>query len=316
MPYPDSVIRSRGGSSGFAPIPARQPSAKGSTKDRDRDNSRSNSPLLRIEKRCCWGPISVQIVDRAAGEVIFRNDCYRLTYFLTDFQGTMEDDEWPQWECQLLSGNFVFRPPDTTLRSKLTAGRYIQILQSRETYRNLTPEMVRGGVTDLVPRYNLHDPLISQLVSAIASEVAGGLFDTILIDALNTALAVQLTRLCANPAAIIPEPPSGLSQERLKRVHDYVEGHLDQRLSLTDLATISSLSPYHFSRSFKQAVGVGPQRYITQRRLERAKTLMRRTNLPLAMIAQEAGFADQSHLTSVFHREIGVTPGHYRAALA
>jgi AraC family transcriptional regulator len=91
---------------------------------------------------------------------------------------------------------------------------------------------------------------------------------------------------------------------------------LDQRLSLTDLATISCLSPYHFSRSFKQAVGVGPQRYITQRRLERAKMLMRRTNLPLAMIAQEAGFADQSHLTSVFHREIGVTPGHYRAALA
>jgi AraC family transcriptional regulator len=114
---------------------------------------------------------------------------------------------------------------------------------------------------------------------------------------------------------MLPSPSNGLSRLRLKRVHDYVEEHLDQRLSLTDLAAVACLSTYHFSRSFKQAVGVGPLRYITQRRLERAKTLIRRTNLPLALVAQEAGFADQSHLTSVFRREIGVTPGHYRAAL-
>ena len=43
---------------------------------------------------------------------------------------------------------------------------------------------------------------------------------------------------------------------------------------------------------------------------------MRRTDQPHAQIAQEAGFADQSHLTSIFRREMGVTPGRYRAALA
>jgi AraC family transcriptional regulator len=79
---------------------------------------------------------------------------------------------------------------------------------------------------------------------------------------------------------------------------------------------VACLSPYHFSRSFKQAIGVGPQRYVVQRRLERAKTLMRRTNQPLAEIAQQVGFADQSHLTSIFRRETGLTPGRYRAALA
>jgi AraC family transcriptional regulator len=47
-----------------------------------------------------------------------------------------------------------------------------------------------------------------------------------------------------------------------------------------------------------------------------AKTLMRRTNQPLAWIAQEAGFADQSHLTSVFRPETGMTPGQFRAATA
>jgi AraC family transcriptional regulator len=102
----------------------------------------------------------------------------------------------------------------------------------------------------------------------------------------------------------------------LQRVRDYVEAHLDEELSLTVLADIACLSPYHFSRSFKQTAGVGPQHYVIQRRVERAKTLMRRTNQPLALIAQEAGFADQSHLTAIFHRETGVTPGRFRAALA
>jgi AraC family transcriptional regulator len=115
----------------------------------------------------------------------------------------------------------------------------------------------------------------------------------------------------------LPLPTTkGLSPQCLQRVRDYVEGHLDEDLSLTVLADIACLSPYHFSRSFKQATGVGPQRYVIQRRLERAKTLMRRTSRPLAFIAQEAGFADQSHLTSIFHREMGVTPGRFRAALA
>jgi AraC family transcriptional regulator len=197
----------------------------------------------------------------------------------------------------------------------LTAGRYIQILQRRDTYDQLVSDMVRGGVVHLASRYNLHDPLISQLVSTIANEMEGGFLDHILADAINTALAVQITRHYVDASAMALTRPSGLSPKRLKRVGDYIEAHLDDPLNLTDLAAVACLSPYHFSRSFKEAVGVGPQRYVTQRRLERAKTLMRRTKQPLATIAQQVGFSDQSHLTSIFRREIGLTPGQYRAAL-
>jgi AraC family transcriptional regulator len=176
--------------------------------------------------------------------------------------------------------------------------------------------MVRDGLVNLAPRYDLHDPLISQLVLTIANEIEGGFLDAILIDALNTALAVQITRLCGDPTAITLTPPNGLSRERLQRVRDYIEAHLDDNLSLTVLADIACLSPYHFSRSFKQATGVGPQRYVIERRLERAKRLLRQTRQPLALIAQKAGFADQSHLSQVFRREMRVTPGRFRAALA
>jgi AraC-like DNA-binding protein len=272
-------------------------------------------PSFPIEKKRCWGPISVAIVNRPAGEAICQTDCHRLTYFLSDFHATMQDGERPGWECDLLRDNFVSRPPDTTLRSSLTAGRYIQVLQRHETYEQLASEMVPGGVVHLAPRYNLSDPLISQLVSTIANEIEGSFLDQILADALNTALAVQIMRLCGDPTAVAFEPSNGLSRERLKRVCDYIETHLDDRLTLADLSAVACLSPFHFSRSFKQAVGVGPQRYVMHRRVERAKALMRRTDQPLALIAQEVGFADQSQLTSVFRREIGVTPAHFRAAL-
>ena len=65
-------------------------------------------------------------------------------------------------------------------------------------------------------------------------------------------------------------------------MRDYVEAHIDDELSLTTLADVACLSPYHFSRSFKQVAGVGPQRYVIQRRLERAKHMLRQTREPLA----------------------------------
>jgi AraC family transcriptional regulator len=148
----------------------------------------------------------------------------------------------------------------------------------------------------------------------LTEEVEGGLADKILVESLGTAMFIRIAQRFVGRLPL--SSSKGLSPERLRRVRDYVEAHLDDDLSLTVLADITCLSPYHFSRSFKQATGVGPPRYVIQRRLEHAKRLLRRTRQPLAAIAQEAGFADQSHLTQIFRREMGVTPGRFRDALA
>lgn len=248
--------------------------------------------------------------------MVWQSDYYRISFVLSDICGAKQSDDGPVEEYRLRRGDIAFRPRDRKLWSDLSGGRFLQILQSRETYDNLASELVRGGTLHLEPQDAFSDPLISQIAQTIGNEIDGGFIDGVLADALNTALAAQVTRRFADPSAILPAPSNGLSSDRLKRVRDYIETHLDDRLTLTDLAEVACLSPYHFSRSFKAAVGVGPQRYVMQRRLERAKTLMRRTNQPLAAIAQQVGFTDQSHLTCIFRRETGVTPGRYRAALA
>jgi AraC family transcriptional regulator len=183
---------------------------------------------------------------------------------------------------QLLRDNFSLRPSGITLESSIEAPvRFIQVVQRRDTYDNIVSEMVRGGAANPEPRGPSRSP-ISQMVLTVANQIDDGFLDAILADALSTVLAVRIVRHYVDRSAIELVASSGLSRERLQRVRDYIEVHLDDRLTLTDLARVACLSHYHFSRSFKQAVGVGPQRYVMQRRLERARTLMRRTNQPLA----------------------------------
>jgi AraC family transcriptional regulator len=294
-----------------------QDGTKLSTAYFDAHNPFWSFPGIYIESSRSWRSISAEIVSRAVGKVVWLSDCYRIVYALSDFLGTVRNDNGPEHESPLMHDNFSFCPFGIALESTVEAPvRYIQIVQRREVYDSIVSEMVRGGAVNLRPRTKLHDPLVSQIALTIATQIDHGVLDTILADALSTALAVRIVRHYVDPSAIELASSSGLSRERLQRVRDYIEAQLDGRLSLADLAGVACLSPYHFSRSFKLALGVGPQRYVMQRRLERAKTLMRRTNQPLAWIAQEAGFSDQSHLTSVFRREAGVTPGRFRAAMA
>jgi AraC family transcriptional regulator len=188
----------------------------------------------------------------------------------------------------------------------------MQVVWDTDFYSSLLPEL-GAAVSRFESLSPIQDPLLGQIVTRLAQESEGGFAERILIESLGTALCIRVARRFVGSLELPTK--QGLSPERLQRVRDYVEAHLDEDLSLTVLADIACLSPYHFSRSFKQAVGVGPQRYVIQRRLERAKTLLRRTREPLALIALEAGFGDQSHLTTVFHRETGVTPGRFRAEL-
>jgi AraC family transcriptional regulator len=260
--------------------------------------------------------ISASIISRPGSEAISLSNYHRVAISLTAIQGLVYIDGGPAKSARFSPGEISFTPGGVSTRTILPAARLMQALQSPTAYETISSEMVRGGTVQFETRYPIVDPLVSQIVSTLAHEMEGDFLDHILVDALNTALAVRILRHFVDPAKIMPPPSNGLSRERLQRVYDYIEAHLDDRLTLADLAGVACLSPYHFSRSFKQAVGVGPQRYVMEERIERAKVLMRQTGQPLAWIALEVGFADQSYLTAIFRRETGMTPGRFRAALA
>src|SRR5262249_37174961 len=104
----------------------------------------------------------------------------------------------------------------------------------------------------------------------------------------------------------------GLDQRRLFRVLDYVEANLEGDLTLDRMASIACLSRYHFARAFKQAVGQSPHRYVSAKRLERAKALLTRGDRSLIYSALALSFSCQANFTRAFRQQTGQTPGQFR----
>lgn len=105
-------------------------------------------------------------------------------------------------------------------------------------------------------------------------------------------------------------PAIGRESAAVRRAQEYLNDHYDQDVSLSELAALANLSPYHFHRTFCHQTGIPPHSYQIQVRIARAKRLVRES-WPLARVASATGFADQSHFTRHFKRLVGVTPAQY-----
>jgi AraC family transcriptional regulator len=165
----------------------------------------------------------------------------------------------------------------------------------------------------LIGHSGFQDPLLTQIGLALWRELeqdtpAGKLY----AQTAAQMLAVHLLRHYTSTAREIEEVSQGLTRHQVKRVTDFMRAHLSQDLSLDVLAQQIGFSPYHFARLFRQTLGESPHQFVLRQRIARAQHLLKEVDVPLAHIALACGFANQSHLSLVFKRHLGLTPRAYR----
>ncbi|HEY2476130.1 MAG TPA: AraC family transcriptional regulator [Candidatus Cybelea sp.] len=180
------------------------------------------------------------------------------------------------------------------------------LVQNSAFVLGINPERI-----EFRPQLTCRDPRIEHLLWALKAEIeADDPHGRLYAESLGVALASQLIRRWSSK---LSKPLSGgLPPRTLKRVLAYVSDRLPENVSLVDIAAEAGLSPSHFSLLFKRSVGVSVHRYVMRRRVQLAVELLSRTSGPIAEVALQCGFANQSHMTSAVRRFLGITPGALR----
>ncbi|MEO1146384.1 MAG: AraC family transcriptional regulator [Cyanobacteria bacterium J06638_22] len=98
-------------------------------------------------------------------------------------------------------------------------------------------------------------------------------------------------------------------------VRDYLSAHFQRNISLTELSSLTNLSKFHLCRSFQEAVGLPPHAYLNLIRVHQAKRRLK-LGIPIAQVAVDVGFYDQTHFTKRFKAALGITPKQYAMSAA
>jgi AraC family transcriptional regulator len=159
----------------------------------------------------------------------------------------------------------------------------------------------------------IRDPQLEHICLALKAELDAGYPSGRLYgDALATGLAARLLGKYSAHAPAAKYHNTNLPAYKLRRVTEYINDNLTENLTLAELAAVAGMNPHSFSRAFKQSTGTPPHRYVSNCRVERAKTLLADDELPLVEVGLSVGFQTQSHFTTLFHRLTGVTPKAFR----
>ena len=197
------------------------------------------------------------------------------------------------------------------------AGRPIDMLHvsvSDEVLRLGAHELGAARAPEVVTTVGFVDAHLARLSYALAGEKHSLTGGSLVADALRIELIARLidghTSLRGSAPLVTNQR---LGMHALRLIDDYIDANLGTDLRIGDLAGLAGMSRFHFARVFRASVGTTPHSYVLERRLERARKLLKTTAVAVRDIAVATGFADQSHLTRLIKRRFGVTPGVLRS---
>lgn len=238
-------------------------------------------------------PIVVMLRNPGAIEIgLTQQNLSRFTYGVGDLILTRtQTEEWVRWPSQLEM--LMVTIPETSLEA--------------------VAEETGSGVLELQGTPHLNDRRIPPLMQALDMEHATGFQSgRLYLDSLGQALAAVLAQAHGNLRKPLRTHKRGLAPHQLRRVTSFLIEHLDQDLTLLQLAAVAGLSAAYFSQLFRQSTGVSPHQFLMQVRIDRARELLRNPGSRILDVAIACGFQTQQHFARVFRDLNRITPSDYR----
>jgi AraC family transcriptional regulator len=162
---------------------------------------------------------------------------------------------------------------------------------------------------ELIEQRRGSDPTLHHIAMALRAGVqSGAALDRMYGEGLSTAVAAHLLREYGAAVLGPKRQYGGLPRAKLVRALEYIQDQLDADLTVSGIAQAIGMSPYHFTRLFKESTGQSPHQYLVEARVRKAKELLTTGKFTISEAASHLGFADQSHLTRHFKRVFGLPP--------
>ena len=292
------------------------------------DTSATGTPVVAIaplsivrQQTATWGGIHVDNVELVRHEPFdyeVRAPCHLLiaSERAERYDGETLVDGLPRSHLRTWNGKMTFVPAGCRFYGwqkprALTRSTFMLI----DPQGSLHPEL-RFSEIEFRPRLFFFDRDLWETALKLKAQVEHPCrAQRAYVEELSITLAHELARMNDGVSPLSPGIRGGLPDWQQKKLAQYIEEHLAGEISLLSLSQLAQLSPYHFSRAFKQSFGMPPHRYLTSRRIERAKSLLVARKLSVTEIGFEVGFSESSSFSAAFRKLTGATPTDYRRSV-
>ncbi len=215
-------------------------------------------------------------------------------------------------------GEICLAPAGYSVPWSLGPGRYMYLFIQPAFIAKVSGEAFPLGSNPIKLKSvcHFHNPPLFHMCLAFHNEVSTlGSGNKFYVNSLATTLVVMLLRKYSSVTEFFPEvipATSGLLPWQWRSVTEHIKANLDGDLSLSELAKVTGISAYHFTRLFKKTSGLSPHQYVMQQRVDQAKQLLSTKRKTILEVCLEVGFLNPAHFATVFHKLVGITPKAFR----
>jgi AraC family transcriptional regulator len=246
--------------------------------------------------------LTVVVATRGEHEVaVFENGRWHQAIYQAGAAGLTPGGETTRLRWRNRKLGFPFR----------TAHLYIpetMIMEAAELYRRPGEHLSAGVMSTLV----VNDQVAASVVKSLLKASDSGAPDIYAETAIRW-LSVHLIARFSNGVfnADGDRRTEFLSDLRLARAVEFMTANLSRQISVDDIAREAGVSPFHFTRLFREKIGMAPHRYLTCRRMEKAQRLLTTTDLPVSLVGVECGYSRGSSFTAAFTQHFGTPPARF-----